>query len=81
MREKQGKIWIVLLIILVIIIGCILAGYLFIKSKFNKMTYKPLDEADLGIETVEEDNEPKVQVDDMMTFVIVGSDSRDTEDR
>ena len=27
MREKQGKIWIVLLIILVIIIGCILAGY------------------------------------------------------
>ena len=80
MREKQGKIWIVLLIILVIIIGCILAGYLFIKSKFDKMTYKPLDEADLGIETVEEDNKPKVQVDDMIKFVIFGSDSRDTED-
>ena len=80
MREKQGKIWIVLLIILVIIIGCALAGYLFIRSKFDKMTYKPLDEADLGIETVEEDNEPKVQVDDMIKFVIFGSDSRDTED-
>ena len=81
MREKQGKIWIVLLIILVIIIGCILAGYLFIKSKFDKMTYKPLDEADLGIETVEEEPEkPKVQVDDKIKFVIFGSDSRDTED-
>ena len=81
MNKKQGKVWIILLIILIVILGCIFAGYLFIKSKFDKMTYKPLDEADLGIETVEEEPEkPKVQVDDKIKFVIFGSDSRDTED-
>ena len=80
MDKKQGKVWIILLIILIVILGCIFAGYLFIKSKFDKMTYKPLDEADLGIETVEEEPEkPKVQVDDKIKFVIFGSDSRDTD--
>lgn len=80
MENKQGKVWIALIIILIVILGIILAGYLYIKSKFDKMTYKPLDEADLGIEpVVEESEDPKVQVDDKIKFVIFGSDSRDTD--
>lgn len=78
MEKKQGKVWIVILVILVIIIACFLAGYIYIKSKFNKMTQKPLDEEDLGIDitTVEEKH---VNVDNLIRFVIFGSDSRDTQ--
>ena len=36
MDKKQGKVWIILLIILIVILGCKFAGYLFIKSKFDK---------------------------------------------
>lgn len=78
MKNKKGNVLIVILIILVIIIVCFLAGYLYINNKFNKMTQKPLDEDDLGIDipTVEE---KKSDVDETIKFVIFGSDSRDTD--
>lgn len=78
MENKQGKAWIVILIILVLIVACFLAGYIYIKSKFNKMKQKPIDEGDLGIDvtTIEEKH---VNVDNLIRFVIFGSDSRDTE--
>lgn len=81
MSNKQGKVWVILIIILVIIASCFLAGYLYIKSKFDKMTQKPLDESDLGIEVQEPEREEikKTNVDNLIKFVIFGSDSRDTE--
>ena len=81
MNNKQGKVWVILMIILVIIVSCFLAGYLYIKSKFDKMTQKPLDESDLGIEVQEPEREEikKTNVDNLIKFVIFGSDSRDTE--
>lgn len=79
MKNKNGKVWIILLVILVIIIGCFLAGYLYIKSKFNKMTQKPLDETDLGIDETIVEEKKASNVDETIKFVIFGSDSRDTE--
>ncbi|MGN1013364.1 MAG: LCP family protein [Clostridia bacterium] len=81
MSNKQGKVWVILIIILVIIASCFLAGYLYIKSKFDKMTQKPLDESDLGIDVQEPEREEikKINVDNIIKFVIFGSDSRDTE--
>ncbi len=77
--KKSIKIIIVIItVILMIIIGCVLAGYIYVKSKFDKMTYKPVDEQDLGIE-VQTIAEKHVDVEKYTRFVIFGSDSRDTE--
>ena len=78
MLKKDGKVWIVLCVFIAIVLIIILCGYLFIKSKFDKMTYKELDEADLGIE-VSNDDTAQVNVEDITKFVIFGSDSRDTD--
>lgn len=78
MKNKQGNVWIILLAILVIIVACFLAGYLYIKSKFDKMVQKPIDNTDLGID-VETVASKKTEVDDTIKFVIFGSDSRDIE--
>lgn len=78
MRKTIKIILVIVTIILMIILGCILAGYIYVKSKFDKMTYKPIDEDDLGIEiqTIEEKH---VDVEKYTRFVIFGSDSRDTQ--
>lgn len=78
MLKKDGKVWIVFVVIIAIVLIVILCGYLFIKSKFDKMTYKELDETDLGIE-VNNDDIAQVNVEDVTKFVIFGSDSRDTD--
>ena len=78
MLKKDGKVWIVFVVIIAIVLIVILCGYLFIKSKFDKMTYKELDETDLGIE-VNNDDTAQVNVEDVTKFVIFGSDSRDTD--
>lgn len=78
MLKKDGKVWIVFVVIIAIVLIAILCGYLFIKSKFDKMTYKELDETDLGIE-VNNDDTAQVNVEDVTKFVIFGSDSRDTD--
>ena len=78
MLKKDGKVWIVLCVFIAIVLIIILCGYLFIKSKFDKMTYKELDETDLGIE-VSNDDAAQVNVEDITKFVIFGSDSRDTD--
>lgn len=77
MLKKEGKFWIVIVIVIALILAGLCAGYLFIKSKFDKMNFKPLDETDLGIELVPEEAQ-KVNVEDITKFVIFGSDSRDT---
>lgn len=74
MRNK--KLSVVLLIVLVIIfliVGVFVGSILYLKSKLDKITYKPVDVTDLGI--VEEEL-PKVS-EDCTRFVIFGSDSRD----
>ncbi len=73
----KKKILIVIVIILLVILLGILSGYLYIKSKFNKMTFKPLDETDLGIEV--NNDYSKVNVESVTKFVIFGSDTRDTD--
>ena len=78
MLKKDGKVWIVFVVIIAIVLIAILCGHLFIKSKFDKMTYKELDETDLGIE-VNNDDTAQVNVEDVTKFVIFGSDSRDTD--
>ena len=78
MLKKEGKVWIVFVVIIGVVLIGILCGYLFIKSKFDKMTYKELDETDLGIE-VNTDDTAQVNVEDITKFVIFGSDSRDTD--
>jgi len=77
MFKKEGKFWIVIVIIVALILAGLFAGYMFIKSKFDKMNFKPLDETDLGIELVPEEVQ-KVNVEEITKFVIFGSDSRDT---
>ena len=85
MNQKSGKVkgcLIAILIVLIIIISCVLAGYFYVKSKFDKITQKPLDESDLGIETSTEADESdtnKVDVENITKFVIFGSDSRDED--
>lgn len=78
-EKKESKLGVVLLIIVVLIICAILSGYIYIKSKFNMMKQKPLDESDLGIDitTVESHS----NVEDYTKFVIFGSDSRDTDNQ
>ena len=73
----KKKILIVIVIIVLVILLGILSGYLYIKSKFNKMTFKPLDETDLGIEV--NNDYSKVNVESVTKFVIFGSDTRDTD--
>ena len=85
MNQKSGKVkgcLIAILIVLIIIISCVLAGYFYVKSKFDKITQKPLDESDLGIETSTEADDSdtnKVDVENITKFVIFGSDSRDED--
>ncbi len=78
MKKSLKIILVVFTIIIMIIIGCVFAGYLYVKSKLDKMTYKPVDEEDLGIE-IETIAEKHVDVEKYTRFVIFGSDSRDTE--
>ncbi len=79
MKKNLVRILIVLFVIIVIVFVGFFAGYLYIKSKFDKMTYKPLDETDLGIKP--EIIEKAEAVDDTIKFVIFGSDSRETNNQ
>lgn len=74
--KARTKILIAILIILAIIAGFALAGWLYVKHLFNKMEFKPLDEEDLGINITEVETK-KPQIDNYTRFVIFGSDSRD----
>lgn len=78
MKKSLKIILVVLTIIIMVIVGCVIAGYIYIKSKFDKMTYKPVDEEDLGIE-IETIAQKHVDIEKYTRFVIFGSDSRDTE--
>lgn len=77
MKDKDGKIWVVIVIIVVLILAGLCSAYIFIKSKFNKMNFKEIDENDLGIE-INHDDVAQVNFEEITKFVIFGSDSRDT---
>lgn len=72
--KEEGKAWIVIVIIVTIIVVAFALGYIFVKSKYNKMNYQPIDTTDLGIDTT---NEETTKIDNKIKFVIFGSDSRD----
>ena len=74
--KTRTKIIIAIVIILAIVAGFALAGWLYIKHLYNKMEFKPLDETDLGINITEVETK-KVQIENYTRFVIFGSDSRD----
>ncbi len=78
MKSGKAKILIPIIVILAIIAICAVGGYLYVKHLYNRMTYKPLDEEDLGIDIVEVEKK-KVNIEDYTRFVIFGSDSRDTD--
>lgn len=76
MQKKDGKILIVLAIIVLLILIGFGAAYIYIKSKLNLINYKELDMSDLGIE-VDTSTIPQVNFENITKFVIFGSDSRD----
>lgn len=78
MNKKNGKFFIALVVVLVIILVALLGGLGFVQNKLNKMTYKELDETDLGITVVNEDI-PQVNFEEIIKFVIFGSDSREQD--
>ena len=81
MKKKVKILLIVLIILLIIACIAVAGGYLYFKKKLNKITYKPLDETDLGIEqTQEEDIDENIDLGETTKFVIFGSDSRDEDD-
>lgn len=74
MRNKKLSVGLlIVLVIIFLIVGVFVGSILYLKSKLDKITYKPVDVTDLGI--VEEEL-PKVS-EDCTRFVIFGSDSRD----
>ncbi len=75
MKIFKNKIFIVFIIIIILILAGILAAHFYIKSKFDKMQFKELDEDDLGIAA--NNDIPKVNIENITKFVIFGSDSRD----
>ena len=78
--KTRTKIIIAIVIILAIVAGFALAGWLYIKHLYNKMEFKPLDETDLGINITEVETK-KVQIENYTRFVIFGSDSRDADNQ
>lgn len=74
--KTKTKIIITVSVILILIAGCILAGWLYVKHLYNKMNFKPLDETDLGINITEVEKK-KTNIEEYTRFVIFGSDSRD----
>ncbi len=74
--RTRTKIIIAIVIILAIVAGFALAGWLYVKHLYNKMEFKPLDETDLGINIIEKDIK-EAQIENCTKFVIFGSDSRD----
>ena len=79
MKSKKAII-IPIVIILVIIAACAIGGYMYTRHIYSKMTYKPIDEEDLGINVVEVEKK-KSNIEDYTRFVIFGSDSRDDDNQ
>ena len=81
MNKKLRVFLIIICTLTILVCLCVLGGYIYFKSKINKITYKPLDESDLGIEQVEKEPEEEiVNLGETTKFVIFGSDSRDQDD-
>lgn len=68
---------VIFLVIIFLIVGVFVGSILYLKSKLNKITYKPVDVTDLGIE---EEKMPTIS-EEYTRFVIFGSDSRDTSNQ
>lgn len=78
LRNKRLSIGLVIfLVIIFLIVGVFVGSILYLKSKLNKITYKPVDVTDLGIE---EEKMPTIS-EEYTRFVIFGSDSRDTSNQ
>ncbi len=73
--KKLKPVIITLLVIVIIVIVALVAINLYMKSKYSKMTFKPIDTTDLGIE--EKPEEDKKDIEKYTKFVVFGSDSRD----
>ena len=74
MNSKKGNVGIIIALFVFLLIAFVFVGsILYLKSKLEKVTYKPVDVTDLGIE---EDKMPTVS-EEYTRFVIFGSDSRD----
>ena len=78
--KTRTKIIIAIVIILAIVAGFALAGWLYIKHLYNKMEFKPLDETDLGINITEVETK-KVQIENYTRFVIFFCVSRDADNQ
>ena len=78
LKNKRLSIGLVIfLVIIFLIVGVFVGSILYLKSKLNKITYKPVDVTDLGIE---EEKMPTIS-EEYTRFVIFGSDSRDTSNQ
>lgn len=78
LRNKRLSIGLVIfLVIIFLIVGVFVGSILYLKSKLNKITYKPVDVTDLGIEV---EKMPTIS-EEYTRFVIFGSDSRDTSNQ
>lgn len=88
-KEKNAKkkiskwLKVVLVLLLVIILSAVILVSKFIGDKLSKITFKDLDEADLEINEdlySEIEGLTQEEYDQVMNFVLLGSDSKDMDD-